>query len=95
MFENNINNDNLNFKQNFDTTFSNSNKKSTDGFKLGPLTVGKDRLDLFGFSLAFDDIILIALILILMLDPDSDFTLLIILGLILFNISFSNLKLFN
>jgi hypothetical protein len=63
-------------------------------FRLGPLTISNEELDIFGFSFAIDDLIIIGLMIIIFLDSDSDFVLLIILGLILFNISFSNLNIF-
>ena len=47
-----------------------------------------------GKSYSKNKIFNIGLMLIIFLDSDSDFVLLIILGLILFNVSFSNLTLF-
>lgn len=61
-------------------------------FRLGPLDITSDRLSLFGFSIAFDDLLIIGLIFILFLDSDCDYALIIVLGLILFNISFSDLN---
>lgn len=72
----------------------NTRTEKESGFRFGPLTVYNDQIDILGFSFAIDDLIIIGLMLIIFLDSDSDFVLLIILGLILFNVSFSNLNLF-
>lgn len=80
-------NQNINFENNV------QNEKE-NGFRIGPLTVSNDKIEIFGFSFAIDDLIIIGLMLIIFLDSDSDFVLLIILGLMLFNISFSSLNLF-
>lgn len=85
------NNPNLN-KENEQENLS--HKEKENGFRIGPLTVHNDQIDVLGFSFAIDDLIIIGLMLIIFLDSDSDFILLIILGLILFNVSFSNLNLF-
>lgn len=53
-----------------------------------------NEISIFGFKLQIDDLILIGLIILLLLQKDCDYVLVIILGLILFNISFSNLNLF-
>ena len=80
-------NQNINFENNV------QNEKE-NGFRIGPLSVCSDKIEIFGFSFAIDDLIIIGLMLIIFLDSDSDFVLLIILGLMLFNISFSSLNLF-
>lgn len=78
---------------NFDKTLE--NKKSEKGnFRIGPLDISKDRLSIFGFEIAIDDLILIALILFLFFETDCDYSILIVLGLMLFNISFSSLDFF-
>lgn len=77
----------------FDKTLE--NKKSEKGnFRIGPLDISKDRLSIFGFEIAIDDLILIALILFLFFETDCDYSILIVLGLMLFNISFSSLDFF-
>ena len=68
---------------------NNSNTMEKD-FKLGPLHIGNDRIEILGFSIAIDDLIIIALIILLFLQSDKDYTLLIVLGLMLFNVSLSN-----
>lgn len=78
-------NDSVSFQEN-------DNDKSK--FRFGPLEISNDRLSLFGFSIAFDDLLIIGLIFILLLDSDCDYALIIVLGLILFNISFSDLNFF-
>lgn len=69
----------------------NDNKKI---FRLGPMQIEDNNINAFGFSIAIDDLILIALIILLFFQSDKDYTLIIILGLMLFNISFSNLDFF-
>ncbi|MEG1058602.1 MAG: hypothetical protein RSD14_02860 [Clostridia bacterium] len=72
-------------------------KKNTE-HRLGPISLNKNTLSIFGFSIEIDDLILIGLILILLLDSECDYTLLIVLGLMLFNInlgSLSNLSFFS
>lgn len=71
-----------------------NNKKSKNSFRLGPLDISKEKLSLFGFDIAIDDLILISLILFLFFETDCDYSILIVLGLMLFNISFSSLDLF-
>ena len=68
---------------------NNSNTTEKD-LKLGPLHLGNDRIEILGFSIAIDDLIIIALIILLFLQSDKDYTLLIVLGLMLFNVSLSN-----
>ena len=70
------------------------NKEGDNKFRLGPLSIEDNSLDIFGFSIAIDDLIIIALIILLFLESDKNYTLLIVLGLMLFNFSFSNLNLF-
>lgn len=68
--------------------------KRKENFRLGPIDISKDKLSIFGFEIAIDDLILIALILFLFFETDCDYSILIVLGLMLFNISFSSLDLF-
>lgn len=90
---NNNNNNNSETNQNI-TSESKPRNEKENGFRIGPLTVSNDQIEIFGFSFAIDDLIIIGLMLIIFLDSESDFILLIILGLMLFNISFSSLNLF-
>ena len=106
---NNINNSCNKFKEKLKIDSNDNNKSENtqnvnskiqprsekeNGFRIGPLTVSNDKIDILGFSFEIDDLIIIGLMLIIFLDSDSDFVLLIILGLMLFNISFSSLNLF-
>lgn len=100
---NNINDTISNSNENTENTSDSTQKINSEskpqnekenGFRIGPLTVSTDKIDIFGFSFAIDDLIIIGLMLIIFLDSDSDFVLLIILGLMLFNVSFSSLNLF-
>ena len=68
--------------------------KRKENFRLGPIDISKDKLSIFGFEIAIDDLILIALILFLFFETDCDYSILIVLGLMLFNVSFSSLDLF-
>lgn len=62
--------------------------------KIGPIQIEDNNINAFGFSIAIDDLIIIGLIILLFFQSDIDYTLIIILGLMLFNISFSNLDFF-
>ncbi len=91
----NSNNNNAEDEKN-NETFNNTNNENTkqNNFRLGPLQINDDNIELFGFSIAIDDLILIGIIILLFCQTNRDYTLLIILGLLLFNISFSNLNFF-
>ncbi|MDD2376578.1 MAG: hypothetical protein PHD15_00915 [Clostridia bacterium] len=58
-------------------------------------TLNKDRLSLFGLSLNIDDIIIIGLIIFLFMENRRDYLLLIILGLMFFDISIDTFKSMN
>lgn len=57
-----------------------------------PSTSSKDRLSLFGLSLNIDDIIIVGIAIFLFMENKKDYLLLIILGLLLFDISLDNFK---
>lgn len=78
---------------NIDKTLENK-KKEKGNLRIGPIDISKDKLSIFGFEIAIDDLILIALILFLFFETDCDYSILIVLGLMLFNISFSSLDFF-
>lgn len=92
--------ENINNNQNETKAKENNSNKRIDekedapNYRIGPLSIYNDKIDILGFSFAIDDLIIIGLMLIIFLDSDSDFVLLIVLGLMLFNISFSSLNLF-
>lgn len=69
-------------------------KEKKSGFRFGPIDFSDDRISLFGFSLAIDDIILAVLIFFLFVESDCDYALIIVLGLMLFNISLSSFNIF-
>ncbi len=82
-------------KKNEDFTKNNKESKrddKKDGFRFGPIGYNDGTLSIFGFSLALDDLIIIALIFFLFIESSCDYSLLIILGLMLFNISISSLN---
>lgn len=89
-------NSNINNKENsnIEDTNKNAEKRSSFDFKLGPLNIHDNAINIFGISLQIDDLILIVLIVLLFLQSNTDYILIIILGLILFNISFSSLNIF-
>lgn len=80
-------------KNNSDDT--NTRGINNNSFKLGPLEISKDFINIFGFSIQLDDLILVVLILFLFIQSDCDYILILILGLLLFNISFDIFKFFN
>jgi len=71
--------------------FDSSSKKQ---FRLGPLSVCDNSINILGFSIAIDDLIIIGLIILLLFQSETDYIIIIILGLILLNIDFSSLGLF-
>ena len=58
------------------------------------ISFNNNEINLLGFSIAIDDLIIIVLIILLFFQNTKDYTLLIILGLLLFNVSFNNLNFF-
>ncbi len=52
----------------------------------------KDRLSLFGLSFSIDDIIIVGILIFLFMENKRDYLLLIILGLLLFDISLDTFK---
>lgn len=72
---------------------SNLDSSSKKQFRLGPLSICSSSIDILGFHIEIDDLILIGLIILLLFQSDTDYILIIILGLILFNIDFSSLNL--
>lgn len=99
---NNINNnENENISQDSKESYNNdnvqdsrNNNNSHKDFRFGPIQIEDNNINAFGFSIAIDDLIIIGLMILLFFQSDKDYTLLIILGLMLFNITFSNLDLF-
>lgn len=57
--------------------------KEGNSFRFGPLTVSNNRISLFGFSVALDDLIILAIVLFLIMENSCDYALLIVLGLLL------------
>ena len=91
------NNDNIsegNVLGSTENSKNSENDRHTKGVHFGPLNFNKNEVTIFGFSIAIDDLILIGLILLLLIENDCDYSLLIVLVLMLFNIDFSSLNLF-
>ncbi len=76
-----------------DISSSNDTKKKS--YRLGPINVEDNRVSAFGFSFALDDLILVFLVLFLLLENSCDYILIIVLGLMLFDITTSSLGDFN
>ena len=89
-----INNNNTDNIKNNEINNDRIKKDEKKGFSLGPLRIENDNISIFGFTLAIDDIIIVGLILLLLVQSDTDYILIIILALMLFNISFSSIKTF-
>lgn len=67
-------------------TFSNIQKNKNRFFSFD-----KNQINILGFSLEIDDLIIIGLILLLLLESDKNYSLIIILGLILLNINLGDI----
>lgn len=80
---------NNNFDNKENTTDNNITK---DGINIGPVNISRHGLNLFGLDLKIDDIIIIVIVIFLVLEKNIDILLLIILGLILFDLSFESIK---
>lgn len=93
--DSNTKNENI---QNIDTENETQNLSNEENqnrnLKFGPINISDNTIHIFGISIQIDDLIIIALIILLLLESDTDYTLIIILGLLLFNISFSSLHIF-
>ena len=70
-------------KENFD-----SSKKQ---YRLGPLSICNNSINIFGFDIALDDLIIIVLIILLLFQSETDYLLIIVLGLILLNVDFNSI----
>lgn len=71
-----------------------SDTSSKKQFRIGPLSINDNFINIFGFNIAIDDLIIIGLIILLLFQSETDYIIIIILGLILLNIDFSSLNLF-
>lgn len=89
----NFENKNQDFKEeseeNEDKNISNMNTNPIIG--LGPIEIFNDRISFFGNIFKNDDLIIMAVVAFLLFEKNNDYTLLIILGLILFDIKLSNI----
>jgi hypothetical protein len=82
----------INIQDTFDTTLieKGNNKKEKNSREF--FTFDKNALSIFGFSINIDDLIIIAIIIFLFFENKKDYLLLIVLGLMLFDISIDSLK---
>ena len=67
-------------------------EKENVRFKFGDFEISDRSINIFGYKLAFDDLIIILLIIFLFFDSNCDLSLIIILALMLFNINLSSIK---
>lgn len=90
----NVEKENINtILNNTQTNQTNDNQKESNS-RLEQTPIEDDTINLFGFSFAIDDLIILTIIVLLFLQSNKDYALLIVLGLMLFNINFSNLDIF-
>ncbi len=94
--DSNVVQDNEDAKENSSCTDNSKTDRNTNNksFKIGPLSFSKESINIFGFDIQIDDLILIGLILFLLIQSDCDYILIIVLGLILFNVSFDLFNIF-
>lgn len=78
-FQNNENNNTIDNATNNTETTNNTQTRKQNGFNI------------LGFSFEIDDLILIGLIILLFLESDKNYALIIILGLILLNVNLSDI----
>ena len=71
-----------NNKQSFNSSIPNKEPNNSDNAK---------KFNLLGFSFEIDDLIIIGLIILLFLESDKNYALIIILGLILLNVNLSDI----
>jgi hypothetical protein len=86
--ENNIKNENLNESDKIENDNKinegdNENSKEDILFRLGPIVVSNNKMSLFNYSFALDDLIIFAIVLFLVMEDSCDYALLIALGLLL------------
>lgn len=82
--------------QNYNTADIKQNKENkSKNHRLGPIEYSSEKISLFGFSIAIDDLLILGLILILLFESDCDYALIIVLGLMFFNINLGSLNLSN
>lgn len=77
------------------TNLNKDNVSTNKRHRLGPIEYNSERLSIFGFSIAIDDLLILGLILILLFESDCDYALIIVLGLMFFNINLGSLNLSN
>ena len=70
---------------------NNQNFKNIQKNKNRFISFDKNQINILGFSLEIDDLIIIGLILLLLLESDKNYSLIIILGLILLNINLGDI----
>ena len=76
------------------SNFSNSDEKTTESSSKSKnrfFSFDKEKINIFGFELEIDDLIILALIFLLLLDSTDNLMLIIVLGLILLNVNLSDI----
>ena len=66
---------------------NNSTKKRNNKF----ISFDRTQINLLGFTFEIDDLIIIGIIILLLLESDENYALIIILGLILLNVNLSDI----
>ena len=81
-------------QNNNDNTYHNEDNKnysSTNKRNSRFISFDKTQINILGFSFEIDDLIIIGIIILLLLESDENYALIIILGLILLNINLSDI----
>lgn len=74
--------------------FENSQEQELN-FKIGPIEYRNKKFSIYNFSFEIDDLIIIAIIILLLLDGSCNYITIIVLGLLLFNIKIPMLNIFS
>lgn len=74
---------------------NNSTDEKKTNIKIGPIEYNDRTISFLNFSFEIDDLIIIGLILLLLLDGNRNYMVIIVLGLLLFNIKIPSLGIFS
>ncbi len=85
------NNDTISFQDFYDTSKTESNHSKETKSKSRLFSFDKKQINLLGFTFEIDDLIIIGLIILLLLESDENYAIIIILGLILLNINLDDI----
>lgn len=85
------NNDTISFQDFYDASKTESNHSKETKSKNRLFSFDKKQINLLGFTFEIDDLIIIGLIILLLLESDENYAIIIILGLILLNINLDDI----